>query len=89
MCAHSIYAVTTPIIQYSRQCTEYISESDLELDGLLVLKLPPCPIRGSEAELVAVQLNFDAWAIQHSPRPSQVAVPIISSPASCRNGGGN
>jgi len=31
-----------------------------------VLKLPPGSIRGSETELVPVQLDFDVWAIEQS-----------------------
>ena len=43
-----------------------------QLDALLVLELPPRPIRGPKAELVAVQLNFDMWAVENSRRAMRV-----------------
>ena len=42
-----------------------------------MLELPPRSIRGSETELVPVKLDFDVWAIQHSPRTHASRVVLV------------
>jgi hypothetical protein len=37
----------------------------LQFNGFLMLELPACALRGAEAELIAVQLEFDMWFVQY------------------------
>lgn len=57
-----------------------------QLDGLLVLELSSCPIGGTETELVAIQLEFDVWTVQHRfrfsciiPSSTSTSISIIAT----------
>lgn len=54
-------------ITYDRVISTYLR--NLQLDALFVLKLPSRPIRGPEAELIAIQLKLDVGAVQYRRQP--------------------